>query len=1056
MWKIYFLTAVSLIFFAIPPASFAQSEAQAVTVATVNVYDSKITSQQGAKISLAFDISNRKGVQPGIRYGVYLSKDSSFIDGLVYPESIDLGEDETKHFELTYEAPQFLQGSYDVWVMAKSMTGLPLGFNKAGSVLLNGSGKYIGLESCYLTVVGEEGGKKYTLDQGVDISDSEEVALSCSAQNLFGSALSVSPNFEVYARNTFGEKVGGRASSIGSISFLQSEKRLMMFSMPKLEKSQAYDFVFSLEENGKLMSNRIFGHIVLRGSSGSIQNIVLDKTRYVRGDVAKISIYAVPSADMFDGSRRAGTKLSSLAFSLSVFDAQNTACSNTVLKEYDVSKGSIADTVDVPIVEDCSSPKVVTSLSNGGNILDEKTFSVSEKPTTEMFSGDRTTLFLKYAALFIAFVVVFVVLLGLFFRRRMMTLSALVLVVGCSVFAPTASKADTFVTPGGNFVYSVDGTVHTFTDQVNVVNLNKSSYSPGEALTAYGSATPSYCFNGTYAAVLLLYIQQPPYSSGTWGPRIDLVDRNGNLSNGNAVPYSVTTNVPSTPGSVAARFFGLVASTSSSIHDIPFRIVQPVCGTANNQIYSQAGPPGSTPGAICTIGNATISARYDGGGYWNGWKWTCGSSSCSATLSPGSCGSANGTTVSTAPTTNLCATGGASSVSGSGPWNWTCGGTSCSANTSSTCGSANGQTFTTQPTTNLCTSGAVAGPYYDGSSGWYWYCNNYGVYCSAYQSAASQVNCGSNATTYVSTTTAWPSTSASAFCSPGAIVGSQPTFPAAPGGAASWTCKSSNGINSLSCGAQRRWNPVLLVCPNPAPTLSVGGTTQLSARYFSGVSDTTALTCTSSGYSTVTDSATWSPTTTVSGAATVSNTSGTKGKVTAVGGGAETITATYSGVTGARTVSCAMPASGSISATSCIIPQHGNSCSSAVSWNSSDFSGTPSVSQGGTQFSANVSGSENRTVDPGNRTFTLKDSGSAFSSSASAAVGCAASSSWNGSMCECISPAVWNGSACVVCGVCDSPENHCAGESWADNCGNANACTGGTKDCRVHFREVAP
>lgn len=42
----------------------------------------------------------------------------------------------------------------------------------------------------------------------------------------------------------------------------------------------------------------------------------------------------------------------------------------------------------------------------------------------------------------------------------------------------------------------------------------------------------------------------------------------------------------------------------------------------------------------------------------------------------GTCGSANGVGVSSAPTSNLCAPGGgtASAVSGSGPWNWTCAG----------------------------------------------------------------------------------------------------------------------------------------------------------------------------------------------------------------------------------------------------------------------------------------------------------------------------------------------------------------------------------------------
>ncbi|HSR89261.1 MAG TPA: hypothetical protein VLK22_02560, partial [Candidatus Udaeobacter sp.] len=41
----------------------------------------------------------------------------------------------------------------------------------------------------------------------------------------------------------------------------------------------------------------------------------------------------------------------------------------------------------------------------------------------------------------------------------------------------------------------------------------------------------------------------------------------------------------------------------------------------------------------------------------------------------GVCGSANGTTVPTIPTTNLCSVGAASSVNGSGPWTWTCAGT---------------------------------------------------------------------------------------------------------------------------------------------------------------------------------------------------------------------------------------------------------------------------------------------------------------------------------------------------------------------------------------------
>src|SRR5262249_44066881 len=59
----------------------------------------------------------------------------------------------------------------------------------------------------------------------------------------------------------------------------------------------------------------------------------------------------------------------------------------------------------------------------------------------------------------------------------------------------------------------------------------------------------------------------------------------------------------------------------------------------------------------------------------------------SSTGSPvnGSCGPANGVSVASAPSVNLCSSGSAASVTGTGPWSWTCaginGGTtaSCSA-----------------------------------------------------------------------------------------------------------------------------------------------------------------------------------------------------------------------------------------------------------------------------------------------------------------------------------------------------------------------------------------
>ena len=96
----------------------------------------------------------------------------------------------------------------------------------------------------------------------------------------------------------------------------------------------------------------------------------------------------------------------------------------------------------------------------------------------------------------------------------------------------------------------------------------------------------------------------------------------------------------------------------------------------------------------------------------------------------GQCGSANGVTVSSAPATNLCSAGTASAVTGNGPWNWSCAGSnggttaSCSAPPAAvngSCGTANGTAASTAPSTGLCSVGLASSV--AGTGPWNWTCN---------------------------------------------------------------------------------------------------------------------------------------------------------------------------------------------------------------------------------------------------------------------------------------------------------------------------------------------
>ena len=141
---------------------------------------------------------------------------------------------------------------------------------------------------------------------------------------------------------------------------------------------------------------------------------------------------------------------------------------------------------------------------------------------------------------------------------------------------------------------------------------------------------------------------------------------------------------------------------------------------------------------------------------WSFYATLATSSTSTPTAVNGVCGSSNGGSFTSAPTTNLCSAGTASSVSGSGPWSWSCvgsnGGTTatCSATkvasaqpVNGVCGSANGATVSTAPTANLCSAGKASSV--SGSGPWAWTCagSNGGTTASCSDKLASTGSTGS-------------------------------------------------------------------------------------------------------------------------------------------------------------------------------------------------------------------------------------------------------------------------------------------------------------------------
>ncbi|MEK9178078.1 MAG: hypothetical protein AAB777_03110, partial [Patescibacteria group bacterium] len=121
--KITIILGVLIFFGVIFLAPSSQTFAQ-VVVADVNIYNSKIISQDNNTVVIGFDIFNRTGIQPDIRYSIQLVKideqnnGGAVADTYIYPEIVNLGENMTVHKQVSYSIPPGLRGKYEVWVIS--------------------------------------------------------------------------------------------------------------------------------------------------------------------------------------------------------------------------------------------------------------------------------------------------------------------------------------------------------------------------------------------------------------------------------------------------------------------------------------------------------------------------------------------------------------------------------------------------------------------------------------------------------------------------------------------------------------------------------------------------------------------------------------------------------------------------------------------------------------------------------------------------------------------------------------------------------------------------
>lgn len=650
------------------------------TIATVNIYEAKIISQDKNRVKIGFDLDNREGFQPGVKYSVELIKTEGegdketqiVIDEKVYDEKVSLGENETVHREIEYVAPDYLSGDFTVYITCNSDKGMGLGIAMAGKMNLNGNDQFIEIknDTCYLTIKGEnnDNTKKYFPDEGVDISKEEKLMVNCKIKNNFSSNVKTIPNFITYYRNIYGERVSEESQS--SIDVNSKEEKGVVFEIPIAKKSQAYDVVlFFSDKTGKIISNKVVFHYVLQGRSATVENLIMDKNYYQKGDMAELSFFWYSSADSFFGARVNRKSDSRENLDIVIKDNSGKECSDKKNIQLDPSQSF--QVFQVEIKSDCVDPKTFLALKDeNGNVLDSSEYQFGKKSVEDISKKEKMEKTKNFLYMFSVILVLLVIAYSIVKKRNLSNLMKVfffVSIISSYFFCcGQAVRGDSFsISYGayeycleyGGYDYSCGGDLgicpppsclrsETRYYYVNFYgNLNKKRYSPGEIINVTGKMPYlGICSNNGWSRSLSVVMPNYPTTytliSGDY-----MDDDCGHLFGNSSeckkkVVASLTFQAPSVPGDYNAVFYAYANHAGTAKMEVPFTVTCkkppiPNPGPGENSYISKSEvEKGEEFEVACDYGVVTngINATVGGGGscVFSHWIGTAANFKCTA------------------------------------------------------------------------------------------------------------------------------------------------------------------------------------------------------------------------------------------------------------------------------------------------------------------------------------------------------------------------------------------------------------------------------------------
>ncbi|HPI66581.1 MAG TPA: hypothetical protein PLG45_00300, partial [Candidatus Paceibacterota bacterium] len=296
--KISLISLLTIFSLIVAPATFAEEEnvplkTTSYKLSEVKIENLELVSQKGNEINFSFVLKGGDRAESGIKYGVsiYPNDEYTKLDEIAYPETLTLEKSSEIKKEVTYQAPNSLEGDYDIRVTTYNNQNITLGISDRLNITLSPVSKTAEIVpgSCYLYETRDEA-KTKKQDLELTMVSEEPLSLFCLLKNDSQKELVVTPVYEIFKNSIYGEKIA-EAQKLEDITLQAEEEKSVSWLMPTPTGANPEVVKIYLESEG-VFSNSVFAKYasVTNTQSTSIKNVFLDKTFYKKGDELSLSL----------------------------------------------------------------------------------------------------------------------------------------------------------------------------------------------------------------------------------------------------------------------------------------------------------------------------------------------------------------------------------------------------------------------------------------------------------------------------------------------------------------------------------------------------------------------------------------------------------------------------------------------------------------------------------------------------------------------------------------------------------------------------------------------